>query len=167
MESRKFQLQKQIIDALKANDDDLYSLLKSQWAHRFGVESLEELKSLDINQLNQKTTNLDVDVDVDVDVDNQKIDQSQENPFEVDKEMPIKDEYNQEKEIKNKELDSIINENHQTFKIKPYEIVDKENNENKYINPFKDNKIQAEIKALIPLPPKPRYGYLKKWLLGN
>ena len=63
MESRKYQLQKQIIEALKANDNDLYSLLKSQWAHRFGVDSLEELKSL---ELNQKPNN----------VDNQKIDQS-------------------------------------------------------------------------------------------
>ena len=53
MESRKYLLQQQIIEALKANDDDLYSLLKSQWAHRFGVESLEELKSLDLNDLNR------------------------------------------------------------------------------------------------------------------
>ena len=66
MESRKHQLQKQIIEALKENDDELYSLLKSQLAHRFGVDSLEELKSLELNQLNQKTNN----------VDNQKIDQS-------------------------------------------------------------------------------------------
>ena len=66
MESRKYQLQKQIIEALRANDNELYSLLKSQWAHRFGVESLEDLKSLDLNQLNQNPTN----------VDNQKIDQS-------------------------------------------------------------------------------------------
>ena len=61
MESRKYQLQKQIIEALKANDNDLYSLLKSQWAHRFGVESLEELKSLELNQSNQNPTNVDLD----------------------------------------------------------------------------------------------------------
>ncbi len=55
MESRKYQLQKQIIEALKANDNDLSVLLKSQWAHRFGVESLEELKSLDLTLVNKNT----------------------------------------------------------------------------------------------------------------
>ena len=154
MESRKYQLQKQIIEALKANDNDLYSLLKSQWAHRFGVESLEELKSLDLNVLNQNPTNLNVD--------NQKMDQSQENSFEGDKEISIKDNDNQEEELKNKESELSINKNHQVFKIESYEIVDKEN---KALNSVDYRKSQPEIKALIPLPPKPKYSYLKKWLL--
>ena len=157
MESRKYQLQKQIIEALKANDNDLYSLLKSQWAHRFGVESLEELKGLDLNEFNQNPTN--------VDLDNQKIDQSQENPLEGDKEISIKEDGYQEKEMKKKELESIIDGNHQAFKIKSYEIAEEENNENKAINSFKENNINPEIKVLIPLPPKPKYSYLKKWLL--
>ncbi len=161
LESRKYQLQKQIIEALKANDNDLYSLLKSQWAHRFGVESLEELKSLEKNELNQRSTN----VDVDLDVDNQKNDQSQENSFEGDKTISIKDDDIQEREIKNKEADLILDKNHQAFKIKSYEIVDKANNENKAINPFKENNTHPEIKPLIPLPPKPKYSYFKKWLL--
>ena len=155
MESRKYQLQKQIIEALKANDNDLYSLLKSQWAHRFGVESLEELKSLDLNQLNQNTTN----------VGNQKNDQSQENPFEVDKEISMKEDDNQENELKDKELKPIMEENYKAFKIKSNEIVDKESNKNKAITPVEQNKSLPEIKTLIPLPPKPKYGYLKKWLL--
>ena len=156
MESRKYQLQKQIIEALKANDNDLYSLLKSQWAHRFGVDSLEELKSLELNQLNQITNN----------VDNQKIDQTQENSFEVDKEINIKDDDNQSKNIKNKELDESINDkNDNSFTITSYSLVNKENDENKAINPIKDNKGQQDIRALIPLPPKPKYSYLKKWLL--
>ena len=163
MESRKYQLQKQIIEALKVNDIDLYTLLKSQWAHRFGVESLEELESLDVNELNQNLTN--VDEDLNVDVDNQKIDESQENSFVGDQAISIKDDDNQEKEIKNKDLASIMDENHMAFKNKSYEIVDKENNENKAINSGKDNKIETEIKALIPLPPRPKYSYLKKWLL--
>ena len=157
MESRKDLLQKQIIEALNAKDTDLYSLLKSQWAHRFGVESLEELKSLDLNELNENLTN----------VDNQIIDQAQENSFESDKATSIKDDDNQEKEIKNKKLEPIMDESHQTFKIKSYEIVNKENNENKAINSVKGNKNPPEIKALIPLPPKPKYSYLKKWLLRN
>ena len=157
MESRKYQLQKQIVEAQKANDNDLYSLLKSQWAHRFGVESLEELKGLDLNEFNQNPTN--------VDVANQKIDQSLENALESEKAISIKDDDNQEKETKNKEVESIIDQNHQDFKMKSYEIVDKKNNENKAINPVKDNKALPEIEALIPLPPKPKYSYLKKWLL--
>ena len=156
MESRKYQLQKQIIEALKANDNDLYSLLKSQWAHRFGVDSLEELKSLDLEQLNQTPNN----------VDNQKMDQSKENSFEGEKETSIKDEDNQSKEIINKELDaSVKDENDKSFTITSYSIADKENDEDKTINPYKDIRSQPEIKALIPLPPKPKYSYLKKWLL--
>ncbi len=156
MESRKYQLQKQIIEALKSNDNDLYSLLKSQWAHRFGVDSLEELKSLDLKQLNQNPNN----------VDNQKIDQSKENSFEGEKETYIKDDDNQSKEIINKEHDeSVKDENDKSFTITSYSIVDKENVEDKAMNPFKDNKSQPIIKALIPLPPKPKYSYLEKWLL--
>ena len=156
MESRKYQLQKQIIEALKANDNDLYSLLKSQWAHRFGVDSLEELKSLDLEQLNQTPNN----------VDNQKIDQSKENSFEGEKETSIKDDDNQSKEIINKEVDeSVKDENDKSFTITSYSIADKENDEDKTINPYKESKSQPEIKALIPLPPKPKYSYLKKWLL--
>ena len=156
MESRKYQLQKQIIEALKANDNDLYSLLKSQWAHRFGVDSLEELKSLDLEQLNQTPNNLD----------NQKIDQSKENSFEGEKETSIKDDDNQSKEIINKEVDeSVKDENDKSFTITSYSIADKENDGDKIINPYKDSRSKPEVKALIPLPPKPKYSYLKKWLL--
>ena len=157
MESRKYLLQKQIINALRNNDNDLYSLLKSQWAHRFGVESLEELKKLDLNELNQSP----------IDVDNQKIDQSQENSFKADKAFSIKVENNQEIEIKNQDLKSNMEGNNQDSKFKSYEIVDKENNEKKDINSIKDNKSNIEIKALIPLPPKPKYSYLNKWLLRS
>ena len=156
MESRKYQLQRQIKEALDSNDSDLYSLLKSQWAHRFGVDSLEELKSLDLEQLNQTPNN----------VDNQKIDQSKENSFEGEKETSIKDDDNQSKEIINKEVDeSVKDENDKSFTITSYSIADKENDEDKTINPYKDSRSQPEIKALIPLPPKPKYSYLKKWLL--
>jgi len=84
LESRKDQLQKQIIEALKANDNDLYSLLKSQWAHRFGVESLEELKNLDLSQLNQNPSNLS---NQKMDQLDQQMDQLQENSFEGNKEI--------------------------------------------------------------------------------
>tara|TARA_Y100001968_G_scaffold175668_1_gene160963 strand:+ start:71 stop:544 length:474 start_codon:yes stop_codon:yes gene_type:complete len=157
LESRKYHLQKQIIEALKANDSDLYSLLKSQWAHRFGVESLEELKDLDLNQLNQTPDNLN----------NQKIDQPQENSFESDELIHKKDGDTQEKEIKTKEFEPINNENDESFKIKTYQIINEENDGSKFINSFKVDKSQPEIEALIPLPPKPKYSYLKKWLLSK
>ena len=155
MESRKYQLQKQIIEALKANDNDLYSLLKSQWAHRYGVESLEELKKLDLTQFNQNSTN----------VDNEKIEQLKENVIETDKQISINDFDNQEKEIKNSVIEPVKDENNQSFKTKSYEIAAKEIYEKKAINQSKAIESQQKIQALIPLPPKPKYSYLKKWLM--
>ena len=159
MESRKYQLQQQIIEALKANDSDLHSLLKSQWAHRFGVESLDELKKLDLTLSDQNIINKD----------NQKDDQSQDSSFEVDKEIPIKDD-NKDKEIiseNDKIVKSVKVENKDSFEIKSAKIVDTENNLNKNINTVNEYKNLPKVKALIPLPPKPKYGYLKKWLLKS
>ena len=155
MESRKDQLQKQIIEALKANDQDLYSLLKSQWAHRFGVESLEELKKLEDTLVNKTTNN----------EDNQKNDQSENNNFEVDKENLIKDDDNKGKEIRNepnKVVNSVEFESQES-----YEIVEKENHVKKSINPMRENKHTPKPEALIPLPPKPKYSFLIKWLLRS
>ena len=154
MESRKYQLKKQIIEALKANDNDLYSLLKSQWAHRFGVESLEELKNLDLSQSNQNPS----------DLSNQKIDQSQKKSFEADKEIILEEDDNKGKGIESKKFESPKDDNDEAFKIKSYEIVNKESIGKKATNSFKEIN-QNEIEALIPLPPKPKYSYLKKWLL--
>ena len=159
MESRKYQLQKQIIEALKANDDNLYSLLRSQWAHRFGVESLEELKKLDLNQENQNPSNQD----------NQKIEQTEDCLFEDDKAIPTKDEDNQDKEISNdtdKVVESVEVENEESFVIKSY-VVDKKKFEENAINSTKGNNKPSQVQALIPIPPKPKYGYMKKWLLRN
>ena len=156
MESRKDQLQKQIIEALKANDNNLYSLLKSQWAHRFGVESLEELKNLELTHVNQNPIN----------EHNQKDDQAQDDLCEVDKEISIKNDDYKEKENPietNKVVISVESENKES-----YEIVEKENNETKSINPYREyNSPPPKVDALIPLPPKPKYNYLNKWLLKS
>ncbi len=160
LESRKYQLQQQIIEALNANDTDLYSLLKSQWAHRFGVESLEELKNLELNQVKPTPDN----------EDNQKIDQSQDSFFDVDKEISTKDDDNKDKEITNetnKVAKSVEVDNQESFEIKSYEIVDKDNTENERINIVKGYKNPPKVEALIPLPPKPKYSYLSKWLLRS
>ena len=160
MESRKYQLQQQIIKALKANDNDLYSLLKSQWAHRFGVESLGELQELDLTLLDQKTIN----------IDNRENDQSQDSSVEVDKEISLKDDVNIEKEITSdtkKVVNSVNVENQDLFEINSPEIVGKENNLNRTINTGNEPKNLPKVQALIPLPPKPKYGYLKKWLFKS
>jgi hypothetical protein len=155
LESRKYQLEQQIIEALKSNDSDLYSLLKSQWAHRFGVESLEELKNLDLNQLNQNSNNLN----------NQKIGLSKEKSLEEDKPINVKVDDDQEKQIKTKKFESIEDKSDESLKMKSYEIACKESDENKVIKPFTKAKSQPQVDALIPLPPKPKYSYLRKWLL--
>ena len=160
MESRKYQLQKQIIEALKANDNDLYSLLRSQWAHRFGVESLEELQKLDLSFVNQ-TPSIE---------NNQKNDQSQDALLEFDKEISINDADSKEKEITNvtkKVVKPVELENKESFERKSYEIVDNKHHEHKSINKVIENKIPPKVEALIPLPPKPKYSYLKKWLLRS
>ena len=160
MESRKSQLQRQIIEALKANDDNLYSLLKSQWAHRFGVESLDELNDLDLTIDNENPIN----------AYSKKNDQSQECFSDVDNEISITDDDDKESDItnENKELvKSVEIDDKETFKIKSYEKVDKENYENIDINLAKENKLPPKVEALIPLPPKPKYSYLNKWLLRS
>ena len=160
MESRKSQLQRQIIEALKANDNNLYSLLKSQWAHRFGVESLDELNDLDLTIDNENPIN----------AYSKKNDQSQECFSDVDNEISITGDDDKESDItnENKELvKSVEIDDKETFKIKSYEKVDTENHENININLEKENKLQPKVEALIPLPPKPKYSYLNKWLLRS
>jgi len=159
LDSRKDQLQKQIIVALKANDNDLYSLLKSQWAHRFGVESLEELKSLDLNLVNIKTTI----------EDNHNNDQLENNSSEVDKEIPVKHNNKEKGNINetDKAVKSVDVKNQDSFEIKSYEIVDNNNYEKKVIKTTGEYKSPPIVEALIPLPPKPKYSFLRKWLLRS
>ena len=160
MESRKFKLQKQIQEALKANDNDLYFLLKSQWAHRFGVESLEELQNLDLSFVNQTPSN----------EDNQKNDQTQNDLLAFDKEISINNDDSKEKEITNKTkkfVKTVEPENQESFEVKSYEIVENKHHEHKTINKVIENKTPPKLEALIPLPPKPKYSYLNKWLLRS
>ena len=160
MESRKYQLKQQIIEAIKASDSDLFSLLKSQWAHRYGVESLEELENLDLTILNQKTTN----------EDNKKNDQLKNYVSDVDNEVSIKDDNQKETEMINdtdKVIKSVELDNKELFEIKSNVLSDKDNYDVKNINEVRDYKITPKVEALIPLPPKPKYSYLNKWLLRS
>ena len=155
MESRKYQLQKQIIEALKSNDNDLYSLLKSQWAHRFGVESLEELKNLDLEKENQNLINSK----------NQKIDLPEQSYPSVDKSFHIEEDFNQEKKVRPNEFNTIKDNNDESIKVKSSQIKVKEGGNNLSKELSNDMRNNLKVEALIPLPPKPKYSYLKKWLL--
>ena len=160
MESRKDQLQKQIIEAHKASDNELYSLLKSQWAHRFGVESLEELEHLDLSMSNEDF----------IDGDFQKNGLLQNDSSEVNNEIPIKNDGNKEKSMTNdtnKTVRTVDNGSQETNKIKSYEIPITQKIDKKNINPEKDYKGPPQVEVLIPLPPNPKYNYLKKWLLRS
>ena len=153
-------LKKQILEALASNDNDLYTLLKSQWAHRFGVESLEELQKIDENLMNQIPAN----------EDNQEIDQLQDDFIENGQSIFLKEDDQKEKEIPNvtkKVVKSFKVDSQESFKNKSYKILEKENHEKKIINSVGEYKNPPEVKALIPLPPKPKYSYLKKWLLRS
>ena len=155
MESRKYQLQKQIIEALNSNDADLYSLLRSQWAHRFGVESLDELKNLDQKQPNQNSSS----------INNQNTDQLRENLFEDDKSKSIEEIDKHEEQIKFNHSERLKDDNNESIKLKSYEKANKESGKSEDKKSPKYIKHQIEIEALIPMPPKPKYSYLKKWLL--
>ena len=118
---------------------------------------MEELQNLDLTLLDQKTINKD----------NKENDQSQDSSVEVDKEISLKDHENKEKEItsETKKLVNSVNvENQDLFEINSPEIDAKENNLNKTINTVNESKNLPKVQALIPLPPKTKYGYLKKWL---
>ena len=160
MESRKDQLQKQIIEAHKAKDNELYSLLKSQWAHRFGVESLEELEHIDLSISNQES----------IDGDNQKIDLSKDDFSEVSNEILIKDDGNKEKSMTNetkKLLRTVDHGSQSSNKIKSYKIPNTQESDKRDINPAKEYKAPPKVELLIPIPPSPKYNYLKKWLFRN
>ena len=61
-------------------------------------------------------------------------------------------------------IESTENNTKESFEIKSHYIVD---DENKSINPVIEYRKLPEVKALIPLPPKPKYSYLKKWLVRS
>ncbi len=160
MESRKYQLQQQILEALKADDQELYALLKSQWAHRFGVESLEELNNLDLNKVIQ---NLPFG-------DNQKSDQSEDILFKRNEKISMKEDDNQEQQLKKnnqEEFNSVNLEDKISLKTTSYEIANNEKKEKKVISTSKEVNNPPKVKALIPIPPKPKYGYLNKWVFRN
>ncbi len=163
MESRKYQLQQQIIGALRANDDDLYTILKSQWAHRFGVESLEELNDLDLNQVNEslhKEENLKIEQFSEKDFEDDQISSKPNTDLLTSKEKPqISDN------SKNYVTSSSDIQNSSPIKQDKFVDNEKENNKSRKI--FAAPKNMPHVEPLIPIPPKPKYGSLKRWLISR
>ncbi len=80
-----------------------------------------------------------------------KNDQLQDNVSEVDKDISIKDDETQETEIQNetKKVDqSVEDAKIESFEIKSYEAVDKENYETIAINSVRDIKTPPKVEAL-------------------
>ena len=128
--------------------------MKSQWAHRFGVESLEELNNLDLNEISKKN-----EEEV-----NKKNDESH-NPYTESNNLIIS-EVNDfpDKEIQN-DSTNIVNSTEIDKEIigaKSYEI--KKVNDS---NHEKGRKVLPKVETLIPLPPKAKYSFLEKWLLKS
>ena len=147
MENRRAKLQKQIIEALEASDNNLYALLKSQWAHRYGVESLEELKNLDLTYENQNDNN----------EENLKNEQYQEDHSSKDfNKTYLKDDNSQDKVVINdinKEFKSVEVESKGTVEAKSYEIAFEKDYDKNTINYSREHTSSPKVEALIPLPP--------------
>ena len=123
---------------------------------------MEELKNLDLILVNKNTTI----------EDNHKNDQLENDFSEVDKEISVKHDNKKEKEKENKNetnkvVKSVDVKNQESFEIKSNQIVDNKNHEKQVIKPTREYKSPQKVEALIPLPPKPKYSFLRKWLLRS
>ena len=167
METRKYQLQKQIVEALNTNNNELYALLKTQWAHRFGVESLVELDDIDLSLRNEDLIKEDIEKNDQVDDDLSKEDET--SSYKDDKDLLVFKEENLSKEdIKGN--GSEVENPQESFDIPMTENVYKENiniktTDTNIKNSGSENTKIPKVKPLIPLPPKARYSYLDKWLV--
>ena len=128
----------------------------------YTTHQMNKLKNLDLYQVNQNPVN----------EDNQKVDQGVDYILEEAQSISKKEDNNQKKEItteNNQVIESVEVGKKESFENQSYEILDTKKNINTGIIPHAviEYKKTPEVKALIPLPPKPKYGYLKKWLLRN
>ena len=167
METRKYQLQKQIVEALNKNNNELYDLLRNQWAHRFGVETLVELDDIDLKLINE-----DLSIG-----DKQKKDQVD---YGLSKDVETFSDKDEADLLAGKE-ENLIKESAKTtesedekpqasFDIAKDEKVYRENvniktSDTSTRNSGFENSTIPKVKPLIPLPPKARYNYLEKWLV--
>ncbi len=161
MEFRKVELQRQMAEALKLDEKELFSLLKGQWAHRFGVDSLpslEEIKTLNVgDQSDQEQIKGEIP---------QVMNLSKDQPLikVTDSNLGTPKSTVDTKEIEN--LDNKLNEDRKLPEVTQVSPSN-EYNENLFTNSQVRKNIKVnEVPKLIPIPPLPNYSYLKKWIYG-
>ena len=118
---------------------------------------MEELEQIDLSISNQEF----------IDGDNKKIDLLKDDFYEVNNEILIKDDGNQEKSMTNeteKLSRTVDNGSQSSNKIKSYKIPTTKEFDKRDMNPAKEYKGPPKVELLIPIPPSPKYNYLKKWL---
>lgn len=167
METRKYQLQKQIVEALNTKNNELYDLLKTQWAHRFGVESLSELDDIDLRLRNEELTKLNQQENDQFDDGLYKEDETSFDNNDADLLMG-KEENLSKESVK---VTQTEDENHQTSfdiamnqKVYSANVNIKTTDKNIKDSGFENTNI-PKVEPLIPLPPKARYSTLEKWLV--
>ena len=82
----------------------------------------------------------------------------------------LKDDDSQEKEVIyhiNKEFKSVEVKSKGTDEAKSYKTAFEKDHDKKPINYSKERTSSPKVDALIPLPPKPKYSYLSKWLING
>ena len=168
METRKNQLKKQIVESLNTNNNELYSLLKTQWAHRFGVESLVELEDIDLSLGKEDLIKRDIQKNDQVDDALPKEDETSSDKDDQDLFVGIKEEDLSKEVVKGNEYED--QDYQASFDIAMPKKISSENvniksTDKNIKNSGYENTNISKVQPLIPLPPKARYSYLEKWLV--
>ena len=136
-------------EALNASNDELFAVLKGQWVHRFGVDTLNEINYVaEINDLNESNRPAIENVTESV-KDSKQVDLKSSN-----------DQSNLEEKLNRRVDQNDIVE----ISIEREEIK-RNSNENIYQKPIEiENKKNSKVEPIIPIPPRPKLNYLRKWL---
>ncbi len=137
-------------EALNASNDELVAVLKGQWVHRFGVNTLPDdqvLKSFSDSSLDDKSSKELLKEEI-------HPTSSQINVFSTN-----------ELKVSDMESPNIV-EDKNTI-VEDQDTVNNKISKSKQIETSTLNiksNFEKEIPKLIPNPPRPKYNYLRKWL---
>ena len=156
---RKAELQYQMAEALQTNNTELYVLLKGQWAHRFGVETLpdnETLKKLSIEEKRAKTNigeinDLEKNISEEKNLSKPEAELEEKTLGSSNDLPPLEEKEIELEEKKSQSLDSVIDNDTSQIRRLP-EISDRR------------QKLESNLKPLIPIPPLPTIHALRRWL---
>ena len=176
---RKKDLQRKIFDALNLGDQKVFTILQSQWVHRYGLESLPEEKQLESLFIEGKellkspyNKKANQEESLDSEMLNEKIDS-----------IRIEDELKTENELPDESLHSNVSKNQNNLESDLNEEIITKEDESKYIKEeinstefnLEDNNVQEkEIKldsnddpledVTFPAPPPPTLNNLRRWI---